>query len=268
MADDILVSSDEEYGDSSSEDERPSMSEIPDTLTYRFPKEIMVFDGDKIVDSHLHDGERNLQIYLKRCSDKLCAFASFGNTRLCCLLNTPVNEADIEDFEAGVSVKVSGAPYVSETSLRDLIKYIIPSSVMDRTFLQVRFIVYSDSGAVVPVALMTAMFALTATAIEVKGLVTAVTVLTDPDGNLTIDPSKEMEQKARDRIPGYAYVTAMKVMKDDHVRWFDMEGLSKATNLRAAFKKASESASLQYPQMAKMVQQLTERGKNVEGMLG
>uniref|UniRef100_A0A914YJP9 Uncharacterized protein n=1 Tax=Panagrolaimus superbus TaxID=310955 RepID=A0A914YJP9_9BILA len=139
---------------------------------------------------------------------------------------------------------------------------------MDRTFLQVRFIVYSDSGAIVPVALMTAMFALTATAIEVKGVVTAATVLTNPDGKLTIDPSKEMEQKARDRIPGYAYVTSMKVMKDDHVRWYDMEGLSESAHLRDAFKKAAEAASLQYSQVAKMVQQLTERGKNVEGMLG
>ena len=64
---------------------------------------------------------------------------------------------------------------------------------------------------------MTVMFALTALSVETKGVVTAATVLVDPDGNLTIDPNKEMELKARDRIPGYAYVTAMKIMQDDHV---------------------------------------------------
>uniref|UniRef100_A0AC35GY20 Exoribonuclease phosphorolytic domain-containing protein n=1 Tax=Panagrolaimus sp. PS1159 TaxID=55785 RepID=A0AC35GY20_9BILA len=266
MIDDILVSSDEEYGDSSSEDERPSLLELPDTLTYRFPKEIMVFED--VDDNAVHHGQRQLQIYIKQCSDKLCAFASYGTTRMCCLIHTPVNEADIEDFVAGVSVKVNGAPYVSETSLRDLIQYIIPSNVLERTFLAVRFAVYSDGGAIVPIALMTAMFALSASAIQVKGIVTAVTVLCEPDGNLTIDPTKDLEQKCRDRIPGYAYVTAMKIMKDDHVRWYDMEGLPKAMHLKAAFNKAAEAASLQYPLMAKMVQQLAERGKNIEGSLG
>ena len=46
-----------------------------------------------------------------------------------------------------------------------------------------------------------------------------------------------------------------------------MEGLPKSTHLSAAFKKAAESASLQYSQMAKMIQGLAERGTNIDGML-
>lgn len=72
---------------------------------------------------------------------------------------------------------------------------------------------------------MTVMFALSALAVEVKGIVTAATVLVNPEGNLTVDPNKELEQKARDNIPGYAYVTAMKIMKDDHVCFIDFDAV-------------------------------------------
>ena len=46
MADDILVSSDDENGRSSSDDDAESMLEIPDTQTYRFPTEIFVHEDD------------------------------------------------------------------------------------------------------------------------------------------------------------------------------------------------------------------------------
>lgn len=64
---------------------------------------------------------------------------------------------------------------------------------------------------------MTVLLGLTASRVDVKGIVTCVTVLITPEGNLIVNPTKEEEQKARDKIPEFAYVTVMKIMKDDHV---------------------------------------------------
>lgn len=52
MADDILVSSDDEYGNKSSDDETPSMLEFPDDVTYRFPTEICVLDDNSSAIPH------------------------------------------------------------------------------------------------------------------------------------------------------------------------------------------------------------------------
>ena len=67
---------------------------------------------------------------------------------------------------------------------------------------------------------MTVLLALTASRVDVKGIVTCVTVLITPEGDLIVNPTKEEEQKARDKIPEFAYVTVMKIMKDDHVIFF------------------------------------------------
>ncbi|KAE9550144.1 hypothetical protein FO519_006631 [Halicephalobus sp. NKZ332] len=256
--DDVLLGSSESE-DVSSEEEVPSMLDIPDNLTYRWPKNIVEI-GEASIPEELSN--RKIQLKLHRASDKICAFGSMGNTRICCVVMTPVNESDQEDFEAGVSVKLKGATYVNEITLRDCIQSIIPSSRLKRTFIDIAFHVYSDAGNVIPTALMTVLLALTASRVDVKGIVTCVTVLITPEGNLVVNPTKEEEQKARDKIPEFAYVTVMKVMKDDHVRWWDVEGLPKASQVSKAMAKASSEASALYPHMATIVQKLMESGEN------
>jgi len=252
--DDILFGSSESE-DVSSEEEVPSMQDIPDNLTYRWPKNIVEIGEASVPDE---PSNRKIQLKLHRASDKICAFGSMGNTRICCVVMTPVNESDQEDFEAGVSVKLRGATYVNEIVLRDCIQSMIPSSRLKRTFIDISFHVYSDAGNVVPTALMTVLLALTASRVDVKGIVTCVSVLITPEGDLIVNPTKEEEQKARDKIPEFAYVTVMKIMKDDHVRWWDVEGLPKASQVSKAMLKGTQEASNLYSHMAAIVQKLMD----------
>lgn len=84
-------------------------------------------------------------------------------------------------------------------------------------FIDITFHVYSDAGNVLPTALMTAMFCLTASRVDVKGILTAINIFIDSDDQIIVNPNQKQEQDARNKKPGFAYVTAMKVMKDEHV---------------------------------------------------
>uniref|UniRef100_A0AC34R1H5 Uncharacterized protein n=1 Tax=Panagrolaimus sp. JU765 TaxID=591449 RepID=A0AC34R1H5_9BILA len=126
--DDIFHESDDS-DNISSDEEIPSIEDIPDTITYRWPKNIIEITETETLEE---GGPKKLQLKLLRASDKVCAFGSMGNTRICCVILTPVNESDQEDFEAGISVKVRGARYISEIALRDCISSIIPSNRLKR----------------------------------------------------------------------------------------------------------------------------------------
>uniref|UniRef100_A0A7E4WBM1 RNase_PH domain-containing protein n=1 Tax=Panagrellus redivivus TaxID=6233 RepID=A0A7E4WBM1_PANRE len=252
MADDIFVASDASVN-SSSDDELPRMSELPDNVGHRFAKKILDLPDEVALEE---EKDRKLKIKIHRCSDRVCGYGTFGNTRICCVVLTPVNEADAEDFEAGVTVSITGAAYVSKIAMRDIISYMIPSAKLKRTFIDIRFSVYSDSGCVIPTALSTAMLTLSASKIDVKGVVTAATVLVNPQGELTVSPGRVLEEKVRDKTPGFGYVTAVKIMRDPHVRWYDTEGLVRRKQFEAAMSKACEEATNAYDHMASMLQHL------------
>uniref|UniRef100_A0A914P4X8 Glycosyltransferase 2-like domain-containing protein n=1 Tax=Panagrolaimus davidi TaxID=227884 RepID=A0A914P4X8_9BILA len=76
-------------------------------------------------------------------------------------------------------------------------------------------------------------------------------------GGILFVPCSNVGHVYRNLMPyGFGKLTGKPVIANTgYVRWYDMERLPKAMHLKVAFNKATEAASLQHLQMAKMVQQ-------------